>query len=61
MVSLLNLSTNKVAAKWLAAGFKGSIIYSPLVPPNYKVTWQSLTVGTIVPCTTGIQVRSKAP
>jgi hypothetical protein len=61
VVSLLNLQSNKVAAKWFGAGFKGSIIYSPLVPPNYKVTWQSLTVGTIVPCTTGIQVRSKAP
>jgi hypothetical protein len=61
VVSLLNTQTNKAAAKWLAAGFKGSIIFSPLVPPNYKIAWQSLTVGTTVVCTSGIQVRSSAP
>ena len=61
VVSLLNLQSNKVAAKWSGAGFKGSVIFSPLVPPNYKVTWQSLTVGTTVLCSSGIQVRSRAP
>jgi hypothetical protein len=61
VVSLLDMQTNKVAAKWLGAGFTGSIIFSPLVPPNYKVAWQSLTVGTTVLCSSGIQVRSSAP
>ena len=61
VVSLLNTQTSKVAAKWLDAGFSGSIIFSPLVPPHYKVAWQSLTVGTMVLCSSGIQVRSSAP
>jgi hypothetical protein len=61
VVSLLNTQTNKAAAKWQAAGFTGSIIFVPLVPPNYKITWQNLTVGTTEPCTTGITVRSRAP
>jgi hypothetical protein len=61
VVSLLNLQSNKVSANWLEAGFSGSIIFVPLVPPNYRVAWQSLTVGTTVPCTSGITVRSSAP
>ncbi len=61
VVSLLNTQTNKIAAKWLDAGFSGAIIFSPLVPPHYKVAWQSLTVGTTVLCSSGIQVRSSAP
>lgn len=61
VVSLLNVQTNKVAERWLNAGFTGSIIFVPLVPPNYRVAWQSLTVGTTIPCTSGITVRSNAP
>jgi hypothetical protein len=61
VVSLLNLQTNKAAAAWRNAGFSGSVIFSPLVPPNYKIAWQSLTVGTSKVCTSGIQVRSSAP
>lgn len=60
-MSLLNTQTNKVAQKWQDAGFTGSIIFVPLVPPQYKVAWQSLTVGTSVTCTSGITVRSSAP
>jgi hypothetical protein len=59
--SLLNVQTNKAAAKWLAAGFTSSVIFVPLVPPNYKILWQSVTVGTSQPCTTGVTVRSRAP
>jgi hypothetical protein len=59
--SLLNTQSNKVAAKWIAAGFSSSVIFSPLVPPNYKIQWQSLTVGTTETCTVGITVRSRAP
>jgi hypothetical protein len=63
VVSLLNIQTNKAAAKWLAAGFTGPVIFSPLVPPNYRIAWQSLTVSPTIDvlCSSGIQVRSSAP
>lgn len=61
VVSLLNLQTNKAAQNWSAGGFTGSVIFSPLVPPNYRIAWQSLTVGTTVACSSGITVRSGAP
>jgi cell division septation protein DedD len=61
VVSLLNLQTNKAATAWLAGGFSGAVIFSPLVPPNYRIAWQSLTVGATVACSSGIQVRSRAP
>ena len=61
VVSLLNLQTNKATSTWKAAGFTGSVIFSPLVPPNYRISWQSLTVGTSQSCTIGITVRSSAP
>ncbi|MEO5703437.1 MAG: TadE family protein [Candidatus Limnocylindrales bacterium] len=61
VVSLLNIQTNKAAAKWIDAGFSGSVIFTPLVPPNYKILWQSLTVGTTQSCSSGINVRSRAP
>lgn len=61
VISLLNVQSNKVQGDWNAAGFSGTVIFVPLVPPNYRVQWQSLTVGTSVTCTTGITVRSHAP
>lgn len=61
VVSLLNLQTNRAASAWLAGGFTGSVIFSPLVPPNYRILWQSLTVGTDVACSSSITVRSHAP
>jgi len=61
VISLLSFQSNKVQAKWKAAGFSGSVIFSPLVPPNYRIEWQNLTVGTSVSCTSGITVRSGAP
>jgi hypothetical protein len=63
VISLLGTRTNKAAAKWKAAGFTGSVIFSPLVPPNYTIAWQSLTVNssTWVDCTTSITVRTNAP
>jgi hypothetical protein len=60
-ISLLNFQSNKVSAEWLQAGFTGSVVFSPLVPPNYRIAWQSLTVGISVACTSGITVRSSAP
>jgi hypothetical protein len=54
--------TNRAAVEWRQAGFTGAVIFSPLVPPHYRITWQSLTVGPLpVPCTSGITVRSSAP
>src|SRR5215213_6520627 len=61
VTSLLNVQTNQAAAKWQTAGFTGAVIFSPLVPPNYKIAWQSLTVGTSKLCTFGITVRSSPP
>ena len=61
VVSLLNVQTNKAAAKWLAAGFTGAVVFSPLVPPNYRIGWQNLTVGTTQACTSTIKVQSTAP
>jgi Flp pilus assembly protein TadG len=63
VISLLGTKTNKAAAKWKAAGFTGSVIFSPLVPPTYTIAWQSLTVSAItwVPCSSGITVRITAP
>lgn len=61
VVSLLNVQSNKAQQDWFDAGFSGSVIFVPLVPPNYRIEWQSLTVGASVPCTDGITVRSHAP
>lgn len=61
MISLLNVQTNKATANWQTAGFTGSVVFSPLVPPHYRIAWQNLTVGTSTLCTTGITVRSSAP
>jgi hypothetical protein len=61
VVSLLNFSTNQAASKWKNPGFTGAVVFSPLVPPNYTIAWQSLTVGASVACTSGITVRSSAP
>ena len=61
VVSLLNVLANKAEEDWRGAGFTGTVIFVPLVPPNYRIQWQSLTVGTSVLCTSGITVRSHAP
>jgi hypothetical protein len=61
VASLLGFSTNQAASKWKNPGFTGAVVYSPLVPPNYTIAWQSLTVGTSALCTSGITVRSSAP
>jgi hypothetical protein len=61
VISLLNEQTNKAQQDWFDAGFSGSVIFSPLVPPTYRIQWQSLTVGISVACASGITVRSNAP
>jgi hypothetical protein len=59
--SLLGFATNQATAKWKNPGFTGSVVFSPLVPPNYTIVWQSLTVGTSATCTSGITVSSRVP
>lgn len=61
VISLLNVQTNKAQADWRDAGFSGSVVFSPLVPPHYRIAWQSLTVGISVSCSSSILVRSGAP
>ena len=61
VISLLNVQSNKAQADWSTAGFTGSVIFSPLVPPQYRIQWQSLTVGSTILCSSGITVRSSAP
>lgn len=61
VISLLNDQTNKAQQDWYDAGFSGQVIFSPLVPPNYRIQWQSLTVGSTVACSSGVTVRSNAP
>lgn len=61
VISLLTVQTNKAQQDWYDAGFSGQVIFSPLVPPNYRIEWQSLTVGTQAACSIGITVRSNAP
>ena len=61
VISLLNVQTNKAQGDWRGAGFTGSVVFSPLVPPNYRIAWQSLTVGISVACSSSILVRSGAP
>lgn len=61
VISLLNVQTNKAQGNWIAAGFTGSVVFSPLVPPHYRIAWQSLTVGISVACSSNILVRSSAP
>jgi len=61
VISLINDLTSKAQSDWQNAGFTGLVVFTPLVPPHYRIAWQSLTAGTSVPCTSGITVRSTAP
>jgi curved DNA-binding protein CbpA len=59
--SLINVQSSSAQVHWLDAGFTGTVIFEPPVPPAYKIAWQSLTAGTTEQCTSGITVRSTAP
>ncbi len=61
VVSLLNVQSNKAQADWNDAGFTGQVVFVPLVPPNYRIQWQSETVGASKLCSSGVTVRSHAP
>jgi hypothetical protein len=59
--NLINAPSTSVPSRWLSAGFTGTVIFEPPVPPAYKIVWQSLPAGTSELCTTGITVRATAP
>jgi curved DNA-binding protein CbpA len=59
--SLINFPTSSAQSRWSNAGFTGTVIFEPPVPPVYKILSQSLTAGTSELCTSGITVRPTAP
>ena len=61
VVNLVDLNTVKALEKWAAAGFTSLVTFSPAVPPQYRIVWQSLTAGTSVTCGQGITVSDHAP
>lgn len=61
VISLLDTNSSRAQTEWRDAGFTGTVIFVPLVPPNYRIQWQSLTVGTSQLCSSNITVRSHAP
>ncbi len=55
-----NLTDNNTAnaqSEWSGAGFSGSLIFNPSVPPNYNINWQSVSAGTSALCTSNMMVR----
>jgi len=61
VANLIGLNTVKAQENWSAAGFTGSVTFSPAVPPQYKIVWQSLNAGASVTCSHGITVSDHAP
>ena len=61
VISLLDVSSVKASGLWTGAGFTGKVTFSPAVPPQYRIRWQSLTAGSSVPCSSGITVSDHAP
>jgi hypothetical protein len=61
VINLVGTNTSGAQLAWNSAGFTGSVVFSPVPPPQYKIAWQSLAVGTNVLCTTDVTVRLTAP
>jgi hypothetical protein len=61
VVSLIGINTSSAQALWNAAGFSGTVLFSPAIPPHYRVGWQNLAVGSSVTCTSWISVRDAPP
>ena len=57
--SFTNVRRNNAVQLWTAAGFTaGNLTDAPGAPNgNYKITFQSITPGTLVPCNSAIQVN----
>ena len=61
VISLIDVNTSIAQEAWNTAGFTGTVLFSPPIPPQYKIGWQSLAVGMDVPCTSDITVQQQAP
>jgi hypothetical protein len=61
VANLVGVNTGNAQLTWSTAGFTGTVLYSPAIPPQYKIGWQSLTPGESVPCTSDITVQQLAP
>jgi Flp pilus assembly protein TadG len=55
--NLINAQSTAASNGWTHAGFISSnLIFSPLVPPNYKIGHQSRAADTTVPCSSTMTV-----
>jgi hypothetical protein len=61
VIKLVGTNTSNAQVAWNTAGFTGTVVFSPVPPPQYKIGGQSLAAGTDVPCTSGITVQATAP
>jgi hypothetical protein len=61
VINLVGQNTSNAQVLWNTAGFTGTVFFSPAPPPQYKIAWQSLTVGDVVLCTSDITVQLTAP
>jgi hypothetical protein len=61
VINLVNVNSANAQLAWTTAGFTGTVHFVTPIPPQYKVVWQSLTVGAGVPCTSDINVDRVAP
>lgn len=61
VISLIGVNTSNAQVTWATAGFAGTVMFSPGIPPQYKIGWQSLTPGDEVPCTSDVTVQELAP
>ncbi len=61
VINLVGLNSSNAQLAWNTAGFTGTVLFSPQVPPQYKIRWQSLSVGETVPCTSDINVQQEPP
>lgn len=52
------VNSSQATSHWTAAGFSANnLIYDPLVPPNYRIKRQSISAGTVVPCSSTMTVN----
>jgi hypothetical protein len=61
VISLIGSNSANAQVAWSTAGFTGTVVFSPTIPPQWKIQAQSLVVGAVVPCTSGIIVFKVAP
>jgi Flp pilus assembly protein TadG len=55
---LNQVNTSQATRKWTDNGFAANnLSFNPLVPPNYKITQQTLTAGTSYVCTSTMTVK----